>query len=466
MSKIQLMIDILKIKKAMLLAGDIIFLVLSLPVTLLISFGQEFNAQIFAEHFLPFLFLYLFILVLFYISGLYDIRKFKSTTSIFATLFVIHVVATILGIVFFYFATDFLSITPKTNLVLNMTIATIFVWMWRALFQRFLAQHLKINVAIAGISEHAKELASIMNMKPYLGYQLTAIIGIDSVLEQQGVQGLGDGTKLFFADKDLIRNLQKSNIDTVITAENPHLNPRIAQAFYECIPYKINFLDLAQSYEILTGRIPISYINQTWFLENINEQQKKLYGNIKRPMDIILASLILILILPLWPLIALAIKWESSGPIFYSQERVGSNKKLFRLTKFRSMVDNAENDKAIWAQKKDPRITRVGTFLRRTHLDELPQMLNIIKGDISLVGPRPERIEFVKELEKQIPHYNIRHIIKPGFTGWAQVNFRYARTSMDTYEKFQYDLYYLKNRSIVLDIAITLKTLRLFFKDE
>jgi len=258
--------------------------------------------------------------------------------------------------------------------------------------------------------------------------------------------------------------LLKTNIDTVITAENPHLNPAIAKAFYECIPYKIRFLDLAQSYELLTGRIPISYVNQTWFLENINEHQKKIYDNLKRVVDVVAASILLTLSLPLWPLIALAIKWESAGPVFYKQERVGKDKKLFGLLKFRSMIQSAEIGTAVWAEAKDKRVTKVGAFLRRMHLDEAPQMINIIKGDIGLVGPRPERIEFVQELEKQIPHYNIRHITKPGFTGWAQINFRYARTPMDTYEKFQYDLYYLKNRSLLLDFAILLKTFNLFFR--
>lgn len=215
---------------------------------------------------------------------------------------------------------------------------------------------------------------------------------------------------------------------------------------------------------MLTGRIPISYINQIWFLENINEQQKILYDKLKDIFDFIAALAILIVSLPLWLIIAFLIKWESAGPVFYIQERVGKNKRLFRLIKFRSMVQSAEKNGAVWAAESDPRVTKIGSFLRKTHLDEVPQMLNIIQGDISLAGPRPERTEFVRDLEKKIPHYNIRHIIKPGFTGWAQVNFRYARTPMDTYTKFQYDLYYLKNRSIVLDVAILLKTLNLFFK--
>lgn len=451
--------NIIRIKQMVLLTGDALVLFVSLPLTLFLR--EDFNLELFRDHTYPFIAIYLFILVVFYIIGLYDIRSFRSATSTFPIILAAHSAGLVLGAMLFYTLAS-PTVTPKTNLALNMLIAAIVVWLWRIIFQRYLAGHLKIRVAIAGFNAHARELAEIIKAKPYMGYRLEALISTEPTLSNN----VSYYTKVFFADKNLIENLKEAKIDTVITAENPHLNPAIAQAFYECIPYKIRFLDLAQSYALLTGRIPISYINQTWFLENINEQQKILYGKIKRIADILSAGLIFFASLPLWPVIALAIKWESSGTVFYTQKRVGENKKLFSLIKFRSMIHNAELGKPVWAQAKDPRVTRVGSFLRRTHLDEMPQMINVIRGDLSLVGPRPERTEFVKELETQIPHYNIRHIIKPGFTGWAQVNFRYARTPIDTYEKFQYDLYYLKNRSLSLDAAILLKTVNLFFKKE
>lgn len=451
----------LKLKKLILLAGDIGMLFVSLPITLAIAFQGRFDRATFTDHLLPFLFIYGFLLILFYMNNMYDMNIFKSTTSLAASIFIIHGFGVLFGIVFFYLATDSI-ITPKTNLLLNMVAASLLIWGWRALFQRFLASHLSIRVAIAGVNEHAKELADIIAKRPYMGYKLVACIPSEPIL---GHTFEGE-VKTIFTDKNLIENLKKENIGTIIMAENPHLNPAIAQAFYECIPHKIQFLDLSQSYEILTGRIPISYINQTWFLENINEKTKKLYDNLKRIFDIFTSTFILLVSFPMWPVIAFFVKWGSAGPIFYTQERVGVNQKLFRLLKFRSMIDNAERGEPLWAQKNDPRVTSVGKFLRRTHLDELPQMINVLAGHISLVGPRPERKEFVDALEKQIPHYNIRHIIKPGFTGWAQVNFRYARTPMDTYEKFQYDLFYLKNRSLILDLSIILKTLRLFFKNE
>ena len=454
--------EIVKAKKIILLLGDIISLFTSLPVALVLAYGNDFYLKILAVHLAPFLVIYFFILISFYIIGLYDTRLFKSTTSTISSIIAIHGGGLVFGMLFFYLTAESWGLTPKTNLALIMAAGTIFVSVWRMLFQRLLSNRLAINVAIAGINQHAKELADIISAKPYTGYHLSAFISTAPLLNKTA-EVCGD-TAIFGANKDIVGNLVAAKIDTVITAENPHLNPALAQVFYECIPHRIQFLDLAQSYELLTGRIPISYINQTWFLENINEQKKAFYAKIKRVLDIMASATILLATIPFWPIIALAIKWESAGSVLYTQERVGQNKKLFSLLKFRSMIKDAEQGKAVWAQEKDPRITKIGAILRKIHFDELPQMINIMRGDLSLVGPRPERIEFVRELENQIPHYHIRHIIKPGFTGWAQVNFRYARTPMDTYEKFQYDLYYLKNRSFILDIAIILKTINLFFK--
>lgn len=451
--------NLIKIKKLILLAGDALALLLALPLTLAVRFQEEFSLEIFLAHFYPFLFIDGFVLIAFYILGLYDLRSFRKAALLFPAIFLVNITSGVFGVIFFY-VWDNPVITPKINLGVTVFFSAALIWLWRALFQRYLGGLLKMRAAIAGINEHARELAELMAARPYMGYTLSAVISTGPINSKD----LWEGKKILFADKNLMENLKREKIDVVITAENPHVNPLLAQAFYECIPHKIRFLDLAQSYELLTGRIPISYISQAWFLENINEHRKILHDKIKRVFDACGAALILIASLPLLPIISFFIKWESKGPIFYQQERVGQNKKIFRLIKFRSMIQDAEQGKPVWAKKKDQRVTRVGAFLRRLHLDELPQMLNIIKGDLSLVGPRPERIEFVRELEGQIPHYNIRHIIRPGFTGWAQVNFRYARTPMDTYEKFQYDLYYLKNRSLILDASILLKTFNLFFR--
>lgn len=211
-------------------------------------------------------------------------------------------------------------------------------------------------------------------------------------------------------------------------------------------------------------KILISSVNKFWVSEIFREGK---YDKIKRFIDVFLASIIILITFPFWLIIFLFIKLEDGGPAFYFQERIGKNKKSFLLIKFKSMKKEAEKETGpVWAEKKDLRVSKIGKILRRTHMDEIPQMINVLKGDISLVGPRPERPEFVAQLEKEIPYYNVRHLIKPGFTGWAQIKFRYARSVSDSLEKLQYDLYYFKNRSLFLDLRILLKTFKLFFKKE
>ena len=181
-------------------------------------------------------------------------------------------------------------------------------------------------------------------------------------------------------------------------------------------------------------------------------------GFLKRLIDLGVAAAVLVISLPLWPVIAAAIKIDSRGPVFYLQKRAGKGNKFFTLIKFRSMVEGAEDGVPLWAAENDDRITRVGRVLRNLHLDELPQLLHVLKGEMSLVGPRPERPEFVEVLRKEIPSFDERHKVKPGITGWAQVNHPYAATIEDSAKKLEYDLYYVKNRSLFFDLKILFLT--------
>ena len=178
----------------------------------------------------------------------------------------------------------------------------------------------------------------------------------------------------------------------------------------------------------------------------------------------IFASFLLIVILPFWPFIILSIKLGDGGPIFLKQTRVGENGRPLQVLKFRTMIPEAEKHGPLWSRENDPRITRVGRVLRSTLLDETPQLLLVLAGKMSLVGPRPERKEFVENLARQIPHYTIRHMVKPGLTGWAQINFGYGSSVEDAIQKLQYELYYIKNRSLILDLGIILKTINILLK--
>lgn len=212
-------------------------------------------------------------------------------------------------------------------------------------------------------------------------------------------------------------------------------------------------------------KIPPAYVQDDWFAftSGFNILHNRIKAKLKQLIDFLVAAVLLIATLPITVPIALAIKFSSEGPIFYSQVRTGLNGKKFRVYKFRSMYQNAEAKGIQWAKKKDPRITPVGNFIRLTRIDELPQLWNVFKGDMSLVGPRPERPEFDINLREEIPYYDVRYLVKPGITGWAQVCYPYGASVEDSYQKVAYDLYYIKNYSLFLDLSIALKTLRVVF---
>ncbi len=220
-----------------------------------------------------------------------------------------------------------------------------------------------------------------------------------------------------------------------------------------------NYYDYMQEVE---GKIDVESINENWILNAYGF--KLLYSNfeiqIKRAFDIILAVIIGILTLPIMLLAYILVGLESRGPIIYSQKRVGKNNIEFNVHKFRSMRNDAEKDGAKWAQVNDPRVTKFGNIMRKTRIDELPQIWNVLKGEMSFIGPRPERMVFIKELEKTIPYYNLRHLVKPGLTGWAQVMYPYGASIEDAKNKLEYDLYYVKNQNIHLDMVIMFRTLK------
>ena len=225
--------------------------------------------------------------------------------------------------------------------------------------------------------------------------------------------------------------------------------------------------DLASLYENLTGKIPISAIDPQWLLQNPEFQCAggRFYRSVKRILDVILASCFLVVVSPLLLLIAVVVKLESKGAALFVQERLGVHKKPFRCYKFRTMVENAESESGpVWATGNDPRITRVGRILRKSRLDELPQLWNILKGEMSFVGPRPIREHFANRLAQHIPFYGLRFFVKPGLTGWAQVNYGYAGSDEGQMEKFQYDLFYILNKSLKLDFLAMFKTCKTVVK--
>ncbi len=227
----------------------------------------------------------------------------------------------------------------------------------------------------------------------------------------------------------------------------------------DCKLYGIEVVDISSYFERTLTQINIDHVNPGWLIFGDGFNQGLIRTVVKRTFDLIFSALLLLLSLPVMLAAALCIKLDSPGPVFYQQQRVGLNGKIFRVIKFRSMRADAEKDgKPRWASVGDDRVTKVGRFIRKLRIDELPQLVNVLRGEMSLVGPRPERQFFVDELISKIPYFAVRHSVKPGVTGWAQVRYEYGSTVEDSIEKLQYDMYYVKNHSLFLDLLIILET--------
>jgi exopolysaccharide biosynthesis polyprenyl glycosylphosphotransferase len=285
------------------------------------------------------------------------------------------------------------------------------------------------------------------------GYKISFIIDPVSK-EKQAEQDI----PIFHKIEELPNMINKRNINTLVLASDPSSSEKLRNILFSSLHLKVNFVTLPQFYENITGKIPLAVIDQTWFLQNLSEGGKAYFDTFKKAYDTVIAGIILLFSLPLWPLIILAIKLTDRGSIFFKQTRAGQYGRPFRIIKFRTMTDKGNNYAP--TEKKDKRITKTGSFLRKSRLDEIPQVINVLKGDMSFVGPRPERPELIKDLEKNIPFYRERMLVKPGITGWDQISGEYHSPNVeDTWKKLQYDLFYIKNRSVYLDLSIILKTI-------
>jgi lipopolysaccharide/colanic/teichoic acid biosynthesis glycosyltransferase len=296
------------------------------------------------------------------------------------------------------------------------------------------------KVLLIGEGSAATELVQVVKANPQLGYE------IKEWLPHDGHEVLKK-----------IRHLAESRaINMIVVPRHLKQDRAMANLLYELFSHGTEIYDFANFYELIMGKVPLTELEETWFLENLF-LQNSFSAFLKRITDFIFIFLLTIIAIPLLPLIALGVAISSKGSVIITQKRVGKNGVLYNHYKFRTML---VSDKNTWLDKDNDRVTAIGRMLRATHLDELPQIVNVLRGDISLVGPRPDFIDFYDQLKDKIPYYSIRTIIKPGLTGWAQVNFPATVSAEETRERLSYDLYYLKNRSAVLDLLIILKTIR------
>jgi len=393
-----------------------------------------------------FSFISLFWLLFLFLLDFYEIPPLKKVFDFFKNLLIFVFLAGAFGVTYFYLRPQSI-ITPKTILILDLVIFSVFLCGWRYIFSRILKlQNFREKIVMVGSQSEIKNLP--LNLLEQSGYEMVASFDSDSSLEI---------SKL----KEIIK---KEKVSSVVFALNSQRNEDLVKQIFSNLPLRLNFISFPSFYESITKKVPLKAIDEFWFLENLSRSEKRIEEILKRGFDVFFSVIGLLVTVIFFPFIALAIKIDSPGSIFYTQKRVGKDGKVFTLYKFRTMKASAEKEGPQWAAPNDPRITSVGKILRPIYLDELPQFFNIFKGDISFVGPRPERPEFVAQLKKEIPYYEIRHLVKPGFTGWAQINYHYGASVEEAKEKLKYELYYIKNRSFFLDLSIVLKTIGIIFR--
>jgi len=437
--------NLLRFKKAFLIVGDAAVFYFSLLVTLFIRYPDTFSKNIFNEHLGPFSLVLVLWFLIFYIAGLYDFKNLKNSLQFLKTLGASVLINILTASALFYIFS--FGISPKRNLLLFAFVFNLLTAFWRSGFNTLVSRRQPQKTLVIGDSPLIQETLNYLRQNPQLGYEVAGWLK----------RGINDPELA-----NLSQIITDQKITTLIIPPYLKENQKLIQTLYKNLALGVEISDLTDFFEQVFKKTPLSELKEHWFLENL-AKPRQLYETFKRPLEIFLTSIILLITSPLFLIIGFLIKITSPGPIIYKQTRIGQLEKPFILYKFRTMKADAEKNGPQWASKNDSRVTFIGRILRFCHLDELPQLFNIFKGELSFVGPRPERPEFIKELKEKIPYYEIRHLVKPGITGWAQINYRYGASLEDAYKKLEYDIFYLKNRSLILDLLIILKTIKAIF---
>jgi exopolysaccharide biosynthesis polyprenyl glycosylphosphotransferase len=315
------------------------------------------------------------------------------------------------------------------------------------------------NTVIVGWSPKAYELGDMVLKAPALGYKLVGFVRVNKVGSPRGKKREYKGIPLLGTIDKLPKLMQQRQVREVLIGLDSTEHDKLLDIIRYCDGEDVGLKIIPDLYDIVSGQARMSSIYGAPLIEISPQLLKPWEAALKRTLDVVVSSSVIILGLPFWLIVALLIKLDSRGPILYRQERVGRNGKRFNIYKFRSMATDAEKATGpVWAEKNDPRVTRVGKIIRRMHIDEVPQFVNVLWGDMSLVGPRPERPYFVEKLSKELPLYKRRLKVRPGITGWAQVKHRYDQSIEDVKTKLKYDLFYIENLSWRLDLKILFNT--------
>ncbi|MEK7564218.1 MAG: exopolysaccharide biosynthesis polyprenyl glycosylphosphotransferase [Patescibacteria group bacterium] len=432
---------LIQFKMFFLFLADLGAALFALCLMILVRYGTDNFTDRLSVHLIPFSFVIILFILTFYIFNLYSFRFNKNTTEFTNSFIKSLLISFVVSVLVFYIFGNVFQLTPKTNLLLFTIIFGIIDFYLRIMIKRLFTKN-KINrkvVVISGENELVDELLQNQNIN-YEIIHRTNIFNLDEII--------------------------KMNPDVVAIDINQLTE---LEKVYKVIKKDISIYSINNFYEEVFQKVPTQKIEKSEIIEYISKN-KTIFNFIKRSVDIVLSIILLIVFSPLFIIITILIKLTSKGPVLIKQKRTTKNGEAFILYKFRSMIaigqdGQSEKNGPVWTpnNKEDPRITPVGRIIRQTHLDEIPQIVNILRGEISFVGPRPERPEFIELLKKDILYYDLRHSIQAGLTGWAQVNYKYGSSVDDTKEKLKYDFYYIKNRNIFFDFLIILKTVAKFF---
>ena len=385
----------------------------------------------------------------FYFAGFYSLEIPRMGYRLLSNLSIIAIICTVLSFGYFYLNIEFKR-GPRTILIIYSFNVTILILLWRLFLNKIAVKYTaRINVGFVGINDAVINLLQDRKYNTRMKYNMVFLYDENHTQADEY-----SNVPIIKEAPVFIDAIKKNNVQIIAFAEEKKLSKSMQNVLFELIKYNVKMINIPEFYEVFTRRLPLDAINEMKLLGNYNMQLKRIYSIFKRMIDFLMAFALCILSLPLWPFIILLIKLECPGNVLLKQECSGYLGKPFMRLKFRTFkkIDDGNST------------TRTGSFLRKAHLDKLPQFLNIIKSDMSFIGPRPERTELILEFEKEVPFYRQRLLVKPGISGWDQVSGEYHSPSAeDTYKKLQYDLYYIKNMSFFLDVSIFLKTLVTLF---
>jgi sugar transferase (PEP-CTERM system associated) len=385
--------------------------------------------------------------------GLYSTRQRSTTAGILVRVVAADMSAVGLSALIYYFLPAIA--VGRGVLALMAGIAVVALGAVRLIFERVVEESIfKRRVLVYGAGKRAASLLALRRRSDQRGFQIVAFIAAE------GDQVTAEAERLTARPADLFRWAVENQVDEVVVAMDDRRRGFPMHEFLECRLAGIDMLELPSFLERETGKVRLDVLSPSWIIFGGGFRASTFQRALERGFDVVASLGLLVTAVPFMLLTVLAI-WIEDGwraPLLYRQRRVGRHGEIFDVLKFRSMTVDAEQGEAIWAVTNDPRVTKVGRVIRKTRTDELPQLLNVLRGEMSFVGPRPERPEFVERLEQKIPYYRERHTVKPGITGWAQLCYPYGSTEKDALEKLQYDLYYVKNRSLIFDLAILVQT--------